>query len=113
MHAALNEHPHPRVGKVTASFGVALREPGEDFLQWYKRADERCILPKEADETEWSWPGKPLWKHRLIPFIWLERGLESGNLTIDAQHRELIDVGNHLIFLAVSGAVPTTDFASA
>jgi len=107
MHAALNEHPHPRVGKVTASFGVALREPGEDFLQWYKRADEAVYSAKRSGRNRVVMAGETPLETPLnsIYMAWKEVW-NSGNLTIDAQHRELIDVGNHLIFLAVSGAVP-------
>lgn len=108
MHDALNANPHPRIGKVTASFGVAERFPDEDFTSWYKRADDAVYVAKArgrnqaviAGDTAVTGSSKTLytdWKPE-----W-----NSGNLTIDEEHRQLVDIGNHLIYLTVSGAIPS------
>lgn len=106
MHRSLNDHPHPRVGKVTASFGVALRETGEDFLQWYKRADEAVYSAKRGGRNRVVLAGEttPETQSVSIYMAWNPEW-DSKDPTIDAQHRELIDIGNHLVFLAVSGGV--------
>jgi diguanylate cyclase (GGDEF)-like protein/hemerythrin-like metal-binding protein/PAS domain S-box-containing protein len=106
MHAALNENPHPRVGKVTASFGIAERTPGEDFTLWYKRADDAVYAAKESGRNTISVAG-----HQELPAVtslylsWKETW-NSGNHVIDGQHRELVEMGNHLTFLTVSAASP-------
>lgn len=106
MFDILNNTPHPRVGKVTASFGVAERHKSEDFNQWYKRTDDAMYIAKEHGRNTIVSAGETM-KSSTEP-IYLEWNNEwnCGDLTIDGQHRELLEIGNKLVFLTVSGAAP-------
>ncbi len=48
LRQRLAEHPHPPVGQVTASFGVALAEAGEALEGLMKRADDALYEAKQA-----------------------------------------------------------------
>lgn len=106
MHAALNENPHPRIGKVTASFGVAERFPKEEFNQWYKRADDAVYLAKNNGRNTISVSSGS--EGTSVPSIYItwKNSWNSGNPVIDAQHRELIEMGNRLTLLTVSASDP-------
>lgn len=106
MFEILNNTPHPRVGKITASFGVAERHKNEDFNQWYKRADDAMYVAKDRGRNTIVSAGdtaKPV--NASIYLEWKEEW-NCGEPTIDGQHRELVEIGNKLIFLTVSGASP-------
>ncbi len=44
----IEEKEHPRAGRITASFGVAERAPGESFSAFYRRADDALYRAKET-----------------------------------------------------------------
>lgn len=105
LRSALEDNPHPRVGRVTASFGVAEYLSGEDSTQWYKRADDATYQAKERGRNRVVLAGGPDSVHPAVA-LYAEWKPEwnSGNETIDGQHRDLLDLGNNLVRLAVSGA---------
>jgi len=93
----------PGTGQVTISIGVTEYRPGESLAEWTQRADQAlyqakeegrdrvvtrggAVVPGIADEG-----GQP-----LLELHW-EPSLESGNPTIDAQHRELFEMTNALL----------------
>lgn len=47
-------YEHPQAGKVTASFGVAERLPGESYESWFKRADEALFEAKNSGRNRVS-----------------------------------------------------------
>lgn len=100
LREALDEHPHSKVGRVTASFGVAERLEGETKKTWFRRADQALYRAKhkgkncvECCENKILSP---------IATIRLEWGTERecGNKRIDDQHRQLIELANGLIELS-------------
>jgi diguanylate cyclase (GGDEF)-like protein/hemerythrin-like metal-binding protein/PAS domain S-box-containing protein len=106
MHDVLNGNPHPRVGKITASFGVAERLPGEDFNSWYKRADDAVYVAKKRGRNQvvQTADKQPVFNQASVYIEW-KAEWNSGNPTIDEQHADLVEIGNHLTFLSVSGAI--------
>lgn len=44
----IEEKEHPRAGRITASFGVAERTPGETYLAFYRRADDALYRAKQT-----------------------------------------------------------------
>lgn len=99
----METNQHPKVGIVTASFGVAEKRIYESFYSWYKRTDEALYLAKkrgrnrvvisEVQEEDTS-----------VAFVHIEwkNEWDCGNEVIDRQHRELIELGNRLIFMSLS-----------
>lgn len=107
MRQVLYDNPHPRVGRVTASFGVAQLELQENFNHWYKRADDAVYLAKEQGRNRTviaGEPGKETTSNSL--YMTWDNSLNSGEHRIDDQHQNLLQVGNKLVFLALSGAEP-------
>lgn len=92
---AIEKSIHPIVGKYTASFGVAERRGGETYRDLYQRADQalykaknsgrNCvqIAENESPPTSFALHWKSSWN--------------SGEATIDDQHKTLFRLANELI----------------
>ena len=105
MRSALETNPHPRVGRVTASFGAAEHRPGEDTTRWYKRADDATYQAKENGRNRVVLAGEPVSAPPAVSlYVKWHKEWDSGNAAIDRQHRELLDMGNNLVRMAVTGA---------
>lgn len=106
VRLALENQPHPNVGKVTASFGVAEKRKEETQLQWYKRVDDALYRAKEAGRNRVA-SADDLKETLPIATVQLEWNSEweSGHEELDRQHREMVKLGNELIFTAFSGSV--------
>ena len=101
---ALMEHKFPSVGRMTASFGVATCDKDESWESWFSRADTALYAAKErgrnrvvADKAEMNEQDR---NDALEPsYLRLAWGgtYESGNLTIDEQHRNIFDHVNALM----------------
>lgn len=103
IRAALEQHTFPFVRIVTASFGVAERQPGESFYDWYKRADIALYRAKEAGRNcVISADDQASVPVASVHLEW-KREWDSGNKEIDQQHRELIEEANHLIYMSLAG----------
>ena len=48
MREAIEKNEHPGVGTVTASFGIAERQCGETFENWYARTDYALYHAKQS-----------------------------------------------------------------
>ncbi|MDD4085377.1 MAG: diguanylate cyclase [Acidaminococcaceae bacterium] len=105
LRSELEAYQHPQVGKVTASFGAAQKKAGESQLQWYKRVDDALYRAKASGRNrvycaEENYAGSPV---ANVQLKW-SKDWESGNELIDEQHKEIIRLGNTVIFKAYSGA---------
>ncbi len=88
---------HPIAGAVTASFGVAERQPGESYGSLYRRVDEALYSAKDMG------------RNRVVSFeenrdalsvrvkIEWNSAWECGEAKIDSQHRRLLEIGNELL----------------
>ena len=105
LRSALEEFDHPSVGRVTSSFGVAEKNEDENFLQWYKRVDDALYHAKETGRNR-VFNADDLRDKPTIATVQLEwnQEWESGNSVIDNQHRELVKLGNELVYAGFGGA---------
>ena len=105
LRTALEEFEHPSVGRVTSSFGLAEKKKDESFLQWYKRVDDALYHAKETGRNR-VFNADDLRDKPTIATVQLEwnQEWESGNSVIDNQHRELVKLGNELVYAGFGGA---------
>lgn len=89
---------HPTIGQVTASFGVAQRKSGEGLESWFIRVDRAMYRAKSLGRNQVSeWMDQEYLtssKHLEWRPEW-----ESGETTIDEQHRQLLKLANRLLTL--------------
>jgi diguanylate cyclase (GGDEF)-like protein/hemerythrin-like metal-binding protein len=95
--------PFATVGPISASLGVTEHVEGESAESWFQRTDEALYAAKSAGRNRIHVDrvgSSDLHAHRagtaLLRLYWLE-AYECGEPTIDAEHRELFDLGNALI----------------
>jgi len=97
LKEAINRHHFDTVGHITASFGVAKRLPDEAFKSWYSRTDDALYQAKERGRNT-------IVEAKTMISIFASKYLEwnedwnSGNMLIDAEHKELLDIGKRLIY---------------
>lgn len=91
---------HPIAGKITASIGVAERLKFEILDDWYKRVDKALYCAKEGGRNCVVNYGENI--NFATAHIEWNKDWESGNKIIDNQHKELIELGNSLIFMNLS-----------
>jgi diguanylate cyclase (GGDEF)-like protein/hemerythrin-like metal-binding protein len=95
--------PFAKVGPITASLGVTEHVEGESAESWFQRADKALYAAKAAGRNRIHVDrvgSSDLHARRagtaLLRLYWLE-AYECGEPTIDAEHRQLFDLGNALI----------------
>lgn len=99
LRCSISEYMHPKVGQVTASFGVAERAVGEGVEKWFKRVDKALYRAKNEgrncvacfENTQFG----------LVHLEWNDN-LECGNGEVDWQHRRILELGNELIELSLT-----------
>ena len=100
LKESFEKFSHPTAGTVTASLGVAEKCRTESYEDWYKRADagvysakrsgRNCVVYLEKSPDEQMKREKLVWNP-----AW-----NSGNRTIDDEHKELLKLGNKIIEMA-------------
>lgn len=103
LRQTLSLYDHPQAGVVTASFGVAERMRAESLQCWYRRVDAALYRAKKAGRNCVVECCENV--VALLPSMRLQWRSEwdSGNQTIDEQHRELLALTNNLIALTLAG----------
>jgi diguanylate cyclase (GGDEF)-like protein/hemerythrin-like metal-binding protein len=103
LRNAVAETEIPPAGTVTASFGVAEREKGESRSAVFRRLDQTLYCAKRNGRNRVEIQAECASPAVLIRIEW-NAEWESGNQTIDSQHKELVRMGNTLINLSISNA---------
>jgi len=95
------------VGPITASMGVTEYVDGESAEIWFERTDQALYAAKSAgrnriyiDRRGTTDLHASRGATRVLRLYWLE-AYECGEPTIDADHRELFELGNTLIAAAI------------
>jgi diguanylate cyclase (GGDEF)-like protein/hemerythrin-like metal-binding protein len=106
LRRAIASTPFPNVGRITASLGVSEYVEGETAESWLQRTDLALYAAKRAgrDRIHVDRQESPDRNtHRLgsgVPSLYWLEAYECGDPTIDAEHRELFEMGNALIAAA-------------
>jgi diguanylate cyclase (GGDEF)-like protein/hemerythrin-like metal-binding protein len=101
LRVVVEERPFETAGSVTISLGVAEHVDNETAKEWFERLDAALYTAKESGRN------RVVVDERGNSDVWVaasgalhlkwQEGYESGNATIDAEHRELFQLANTLI----------------
>jgi len=102
LRVAVAAHPFPKAGKVTISLGVAEHVGDEDASAWFRRVDavlyeakesgrNRTVVDRRGNSDAWAAGG-----NGVLQLAWHE-AFESGDPTIDDEHKEMFRLANVLI----------------
>ena len=101
------EHVFRVVGSVTVSIGIAEHLGNEDPTAWFERLDHALYEAKESGRNrivvDRRGQSDGMTRTTDVPVLkltWRE-AYESGNPTIDAEHRELFRLANEIVALAI------------
>ncbi len=103
LRLAISAHPYHGAGTVTASFGVAERRAGENLGDWIRRSDLALYQAKNEGRNRVVTSELSRQSGTLVKIEW-KRDWESGNAEIDAEHRAILETGNNLLDMSISGA---------
>jgi len=108
LRTAIADLPFAKVGPITASLGVTEHMEGESAESWFMRTDRALYAAKAAGRNRIHIDrqgSSDLYASRagrsVLRLYWLE-AYECGEPTIDAEHRELFDLGNALMAAAIT-----------
>lgn len=105
IRKAIESHPHPKAGYITASFGVAQRFKAETYKSWYTRVDQALYQSKSSGRNRVSIANKDPLPIPLLELQW-KNEWNSGNQKIDLQHRDILAKTRSLFESAASNAKP-------
>ncbi|NCB73259.1 MAG: diguanylate cyclase [Clostridia bacterium] len=97
IRSQMERTKHPIAGAVTASFGVAERQPGESYGSLYRRVDEALYSAKDLGRNRVVSNEEK--KADLSVHVKIEwnPAWECGEATIDSQHRRMLEIANELL----------------
>lgn len=110
LRARVEHHDFSANGRLTVSIGVAERSGDETADQWFHRLDDalfaaknggrnRIVTDRTGDSDKWVADGGLA----ALRLVWREN-YACGEPSIDAEHREMFDLANELINVAMPGA---------
>ena len=101
IRKALNDNIHPIVGEFMASFGTSERIKAESLKQWMERVNKALFKAQEQGENHIiaaEFEDELDIKRERIEW---KSQWESGNVDIDSQHKELLELVNNLIDIPI------------
>jgi len=107
LREAIADQPFATVGSITASVGVAEFLGCENAEAWFSRADQALYAAKHAGRNrvqvcrEGISDRAPDQVHVGVLRLSWQEAYESGEPMIDAEHRQLFELGNVLIATAI------------
>lgn len=104
LRATLEHTSFPVIGQQTISIGVSERMKSESYRHWFRRTDEALYRAKQngRNRVETSdYSEKP--SLASVRIHWKPEW-ESGDVEIDRQHTELIELANQLLAIFLAGA---------
>lgn len=97
----IEKHEFPKVGHITVSFGVAVKELYELFYSWYDRMDKALYFAKQSGRNR-----SVLAKREKVIVdpkeLISSKDWKSGHDVIDEQHYELIQEANKMMSMSLS-----------
>lgn len=98
MRELIEQTLMPFEGNVTASFGIALRQPYEPFTDWFRRVDQALLQAKASGRNcvRVAEAIKERQQFSPVKLVWTEQ-FNSGHPVIDKEHQQLFSLANELI----------------
>lgn len=93
----------PDIGSVTISLGVVEHVQNEFVQSWFKRADHALYRAKQEGRNRVCISDADIHSTDIQLRLDWQSGWDCGNELIDSQHRKLLQMGNELIQLSLSG----------
>ncbi|HWQ30512.1 MAG TPA: diguanylate cyclase [Negativicutes bacterium] len=103
VRAGIEKNSHPVTGTQTVSIGIAERMKSESFRHLYKRTDDALYRAKQEGRNRVIAAGCEERETKAYVKLAWRQEWESGNSDIDIQHRELLDMVDHLIEISLAG----------
>ena len=100
LRRAIEAIQHPVVGTVTVSVGVSVHEKNESIENWFKRTDVALFKAKRSGRNK-VFMCSPQDQDVNVQFEW-KQAWSCGNLVLDAQHKELLELGNALLEASIN-----------
>lgn len=98
MRELIEQTAMPFEGTITASFGIALRQPYEPFTDWFRRVDQALLQAKASGRNCVRVAEAVKERQQISPvkLVWTEQ-FNSGHPVIDKEHQQLFALANRLI----------------
>lgn len=106
LRSAIEHMELPQVGRQTISIGVSERMKAESLRHWLRRTDDALYQAKQGGRNRVM--DAPSHDKAALSASWLDwqPDWNSGNIQIDNQHRDLIQIAQKLLHLYLTNASP-------
>ncbi len=104
LRLAIAADPFAGAVPISASFGVAQWQNGDQREAWFKQADQALYRAKNAGRNRVvSFGSQDQLPVASVRLEW-QKSWESGHPLVDDEHRQLLEMANNLLDLSLSGS---------